>query len=188
MLQPELWWYLLSFLSLYTWHYCYNYLFFLFLSRYPCPGVMVFVEPSFLSRWPPLLSLGVFSFHSGLWMLRMGDETEEKFRCNLLVSLTRKLLNWLCMKWTIWNWINWILIGLNLIVSLKCPVETFVLIWNCISQIKLNWTTSNTLRLVNDSRWLTSHFKGYLKHRAVNEWTVYCLRFFLTQMSDCRFK
>jgi len=31
--------------------------------------------------------------------LRTGDWTEKKFRCNLLVSLARKLfLNWLCMN------------------------------------------------------------------------------------------
>jgi len=36
----------------------------------------------------------------GFFLLRTGDWIEEKFRCNLLVSLARKLfLNWLYMNY-----------------------------------------------------------------------------------------
>jgi len=48
-------------------------------------------------------------------MLRTGDWTEEKFRCNLLVSLARKLfflIGFVCINWTHFELNNWILLDL----------------------------------------------------------------------------
>ena len=116
----------------------------LFHSRYPWPSVMVLVVAYFLSsqtpasrgRWLPSLSVVLPEFFLSTTtscMLRMGYWTEEKFWCNLLVSLARRLF-WIgsVCNGSIWNLmnligldydciiINWTLISVDWTVSLKC--------------------------------------------------------------------
>ena len=97
-----------------------------------------------------------------LCMLRMGNWIEEKFQCNLLVSLAKLLFILSGFLWfgpiqnlINWDWLEydciaivWIIIGLNSVVSLKCLKMTFVGIWrfvrkNCWIELNVLCTTFN---------------------------------------------
>ena len=84
-------------------------------------------------------------------LLRTRDWIKSKFLCSIVASLARQLfLNGLCRNWTnlesneidlIGLWfitMNWILIGLNWTVSLKCLQMTFIGIWRYINKTELN--------------------------------------------------
>jgi len=46
--------------------------------------------------------------------------------------------------------VNWILIGLNWTVSLKCPEMTFVVIWRYVNKIELNQQFSQYILIFSD--------------------------------------
>jgi len=83
--------------------------------------------------------------------LRTGDWTEEKFRCNLLVSLARQIVFELALYvWIgpIFNLINWIWLDYDYNdldsnwLELDCTIEVPLklhLLWFGAIQIKLNW-------------------------------------------------
>jgi len=83
-----------------------------------------------------------------LCTLRTGDWIEEKFQCNLLVSLARQFFLigsiWIAL---IWSLNNYDCITMNWTVSLKCLEMTFLVIKPFKSKTVMNWTELSSISL-----------------------------------------
>ena len=151
---------LLSLLSMYMWHYCCHQLVFLFLSRYPWPGVVVLFVPSFLSSQPKTGQDGRPSWfwwrflplHCHLMHAPDGglNRREHSMKSVGFKSALSELdyFGFNCISF------NWILIGLQWIglwtVFPKCLEMTVVVIWFDINKtetkILLNFLKTKVLK------------------------------------------